>query len=540
MRPRTEGDHTGARRLHSRGVAATASGRPASGAGHLRRALDLLGPDPKDRELRGRILLSLAYAEAEQGHVTRGRQLLDEAADWLAADSTYLHAQRGVFLIRIGHWREAIDDLDLAVQALRRTGPPIELARALLNRSTARMPVGDLWRCRIDLLDCRQVAHEHGLVTLALKTTNSLGYLDLLGGKLPQALRQFDEAARLCAEHLPSYRPTILANKAEALLAAGLHTEAGRELDATIEVFRRQSQSHEHAEAELTRASAALLGGLLDEAQRWATSARRLFTRRHSHSWAQLAALVALRADLARGQPAGPLAGRGMRLARSLRERGLADQARIALLLTVRAYLRAGLPRRAATVAARVAPPAGTDPLDLWLLWHLAHAELARANGEPGMFDDQLRAGLARLHHHRSLLGSIEMQSGVAVHGRELAATGLATALANGEPEGLFDWAELIRAQAFRVPSVQPPADRQAARALEELRQVVRTLRDAELREPVEGADAAGETAALRARRTELEQVVRERSWLHAGTGTSTAVATLPAPCWTGSARTPW
>jgi tetratricopeptide (TPR) repeat protein len=512
-------------RLRSRGVAATANGRPAVGARHLRRALVLLGPEPPDRELRGRILLSLAYAEAEQGQVQRGRQLLDEAAGWLT-DKVLLHAQRGVFLVRIGCWREAIDDLDLAVAGLRTSGPPEELARALLNRGTALMSAGELARCRADLLELRRVARSEGLVRLQVKATNSLGYLDLLGGNLPRALRRLDAAALMCAEHLPSYLPTILANKAEALLAAGLHTEAGRELDAAIEVFRRQRQSHELAEAELTRASAALLGGLFEDAQRWADSARARFTRRHSHSWAQLAALVALRADLARGQPPVPLARRGMRLARALAGLGLADEARIAHLLAVRAWVRAGLVSRAVTVAAGVPAPTGSDPLDLWLLWHLAHAELARAAGDTLAQDGQLRAGLARLHHQRTQLGSIEMRSGVAVHGRELAGTGLSGALARGDVAGLFEWAELIRAQAFRVPPVRPPSDPVAAGALEELRQVVRALREAELRDAAEGR---ADTGPLRSRRTALERTVRERAWLHAGPGASTAVADLPA-----------
>jgi tetratricopeptide (TPR) repeat protein len=516
-----------AARMRVLGAAATASGRPVAGARTLRTALHLVdsrAPAPQDAPLKGRILLSLAHAEAEQGNVAAGLKLLDEAAD-LLTDQTVVYGQRGLFLARTGRAAEASRELDRAVDALHAAGDPVELSRALLNRAYARLVFGlvgeQIAPTRADLLRSLRLAREHGLRSVAIKATQNLGSLDFLAGNLPRALRHLDNAARECAEHLPSYLPSIAVDKARALLAAGLAADAGNELDAAIGTLRRRRLSEDHAEAELVRAAAALLAGQPDTAIRWASAARRRFLCRQNQTGAALADLIRLRADFSWGSVPAAVARRGVRLSRRLAQLGLADDAQAAVLLAARAYLRAGRVERAAGAAGSVPPPGPAAPLDLQLLWHLALAELATARGQPSSRADHLRSGLARLHQRRSMLGSIDLQTGIAVHGRELAAAGVAAAVADGRVELVFEWTELARAQAFRVLPVRPPQDHDAARALAELRHLMFTLRLAERRgDPV---------AELVRRREQLERGIRERGWLRSGTGASTPVATLPA-----------
>lgn len=120
----TGGDATGAldraSRLHGAGIAANSDMHPALGARRLRAALRILGDAARDdeprRALRGRVLVSLALAESEQGHIEAGLRLLAVAEDLLPADRrAVLHGQRGMLLRRTGR-----DDLAL-----------IEYARAL-------------------------------------------------------------------------------------------------------------------------------------------------------------------------------------------------------------------------------------------------------------------------------------------------------------------------------------------------------------------------------------------------------------------------
>ncbi|HSV64625.1 MAG TPA: CHAT domain-containing protein [Mycobacteriales bacterium] len=512
-----------ARRLHAEGRAATSGGRPAEGARTLRAALELLaaaGPDGVVRSVRGRILLSLAHAEAEQGHVDRGLLLLDEAAA-LLDNQAVVHGQRGLFLARTGRTEAALAELDRAVQALHPDGDPVELSRVLLNRGYTRLMAGERKHSRADLVTSARLARGHQQHHLAIKATQNLGFFEFLAGNLPDALRLLDVAVRECAEHLPSYLPVIAVDKARVLLAAGLVADAGCELDQAIAAFRRRRLSEDHAGAALTRASVALLAGEPDLAERWAATARRHFLARGNQTGAELAALARLWADFARAAPPLPLARRGVRIAARLAELGLANDGRMAALLAVRAYLRAGAPAKAVAGAERVRAPRPGDPLDLRLLWHIAYAELAAERGDIRRQSDHLRAGLARLHQHRSLLGSADLQSGVAIHGRELAAAGLTMALDSGRVGRVFEWTELIRAQAFRLPPVRPPDDPEAALALGELRRLMVMSQ-----QPDRRGESAGQ---LRARRAELERTVRERAWFRTGTGVTTPVATMPA-----------
>ncbi|HET8643082.1 MAG TPA: CHAT domain-containing protein [Pseudonocardiaceae bacterium] len=507
------------RRLHALGVAATGSGRPVVGARLLREALRLAGNDEQHRALRGRILLSLGFAVAEQGRVAHGLRLFDQGAA-LLDQQPIVHAQRGALLARHGRTLEAIPHLDRAVAALGAAGETHEFSRALLNRGYARLSAGQLRQARADFQRCLRLARECGAESVAVKSIQNQGYLDFLAGNVPLALRRLDEAARECSLKLPSYLPVIATDKARVLLSVGLAADACRELALAISSFGQQRASHDRAGAELTMAAAQLLAGNPEEAGRYAAIARRRFLGQGNRTWAELASLWRLRAAFDAGTPPGTLGRRGRLVAGRLAGLGLTDDARSAALLSVRGYLRAGRPGLATEAAATIRPPRQGDPLEVRLSWHQTRAELAAAAGDGRRQLRHLRAGLTSLQRHRSLLGSIDLQTGIAALGRELAAAGLASALASGLPGRVFQWAELARAQAFRVYG-RPPDDPVMTNALEELRHARFELRQAALRrEP---------TGRLRARSTDLERTVRERAWLATGSGASGPVATLAA-----------
>ena len=68
-------------------------------------------------------------------------------------------------------------------------------------------------------------------------------------------------------------------------------------------------------------------------------------------------------------------------------------------------------------------------PLAVGLLRQLARAELAETEGQAGAALAELRAGLAMVHARRGRLGSIDLQTGTAALGADLAAAGLRLAL---------------------------------------------------------------------------------------------------------------
>ena len=503
--------------LYGRGRRAATDMRPVQGARLLRaalRRLEAATAEPATAALRARILVGLAYAEAEQGHVELGWRLLDEAEPLLAGRQRALvWSQRGLLHMRTGQDEAAIAQYDRALSGLREQTEPAELARALLNRGTLHLTRGRLGPARADLRRCAELAAKLGLERILPIATHNLGYLDYLAGDIPAALRTYRTVAPEYATVKPGMLPVLALDRARALTAAGLYAAADAELAAAAELFRRRRVRQDHAEVLLARGEAALLAGDDVAAARWAAQARREFRRRGNDRWAASAALVVLRArwlQSARGSPR-VLAARAAQLAGTLGALGLADDSRQAGYLAVRALVAAGQLDEARAEAGRHRPPRPAERLETRLLWRLSRAEYARAAGRSGVAYRELGAGAAALSRHRGHLGSLDLQTAAAVHGREIIAAGLGAALRGGSVRTVHRWSELSRAQALLLPAATPPDDPNAAAALEELRRVRLALRNAEL---------AGRPAAeLRRRAVALEGSLREHSWSAAAAG---------------------
>ncbi|WP_336204248.1 CHAT domain-containing protein [Nonomuraea sp. LPB2021202275-12-8] len=501
--------------LRLEAVAATSAGRPAVAARRLRRSLAVLGwqPDRPAGEpdmLLARVLTSLAHAEAEQGHSEAGLDLLDVAQRRMPGSGLgYVHAQRGLVLLRLGRQLEALDQLDLAVPLLA-DQDRVELARILLNRTVIHLSTGRVGLARDDARRSRELATGLGQEIIAAKALHNHGYCDFLLGDIPAALAVFAQVREQYTRVIPGFLPVLALDQARALLAAGLCAEAGRILDENLTLFRRQRLVQDYAEAELARARAAFDAGEMAEARAWARRAAGGFRRRRTTSWLASAELMLLRCDFAAGRPG--LAGRADELAARLAGLGLRDEAEMAALVAARCRLAAGGAGQA---------PAGSRrriPLELRLMHHLTEAERAIAAGRRGQGLERLRGGLALIRTHRTRMGSLDLQTGVAALGAELARTGMSAALANGSPRLVFRWSERSRAQAFRHRRVRPAHDEQTVEALVELRhlrQRIRTHPEESRRHPV-----------LRERCRQLERLIKEKSWQQSGADGGTAAAT--------------
>ncbi|TYB65455.1 CHAT domain-containing protein [Nonomuraea sp. PA05] len=515
-----------AERLHRLSVEATDDGRPALAARRLRQALDLLAwnsgrDDGEGDGLVARLLISLAHAEAEQGRSELGMELLDEAQRRApAGELAIVHAQRGLMHLRMGSSTQALRELDIAAPLLL-DGDRVELARVLLNRSVIHLTTGRIRQARDDARRSAHLAHTHDHPVIAAKALHNDGYCDLLLGDVPAALGVFARVERLYQDVNPGFLPVLALDRARALLAVGLTDEAGHTLDRAIDGFRRQRLMQDYAEAELARAQCALDAGRHDEARDWARRAETHFRRRGSAAWARRAELMRLRSDLARGAAPRTVARRAWELAARFAELAMPDDGEMARLVSVRALIAAGHLTAAATTATapsrKGSRPRG-EPLDVRLMRHLAEAELADAQGLPGRALRKVRSGLTLIDSHRGTLGSLDMLTGVAALGADLAAHGLRAALEGSSPRQVFAWSERCRAQAFRFRPTRAPEDEQTAEALAELRQLAQQMH---------ADEAAGRRRpALRRRCLELEQVIRERGWQLPGVGERLA----PAP----------
>jgi len=511
---------------------AGAAGQPAIGARKLRSGLAVLGWAEDDQRLASaqvaephhaltaRLLMSLAHFEGEQGRTEYGLRLLDQAEPMTAdQDRGILLYQRGLALMRIGKDSLALPLFDQAVSLLHGYPDAADLARALLNRGVLHLGRAHLGRARADLRWCERIASENGLDLIAAKAVQNLGYCDLLGGDIPAALASFTVSADVYGRLAPGNLPVLAMDKARALIAAGLADDAAAELETAIVAFRRQGLDQDHAEAELALAQAALAARVLAAARKWAAAALRHFRRRGNDMFACLAELTMLRARPTSSGRGAAVAADALGLAERLRGFGLRSDADVAELVAARALIAAGRTAEAADRIATVRRRGSALSLEVSLLRRLARSELAEREGRPGVALAELRAGLALVHARRGTLGSVDLKTGTAALGADLAAAGLRLALERGSAPAVFAWLERSRAQAFRARPVRPPADQEAAAVLAELRQLGVLIRGAEL-------SGKRDTAAI-ARRSELRRTIRERSWRISGVGEGTEQAGL-------------
>jgi hypothetical protein len=522
------------RQARERALQEANAGRPAAAVRHALAGLEQLGwtggPDQQDGArqvaeahlpLAARLLGIAGQQEAELGRTGYGLRLLDRAESLAPADDRgVLLLQRGMIYLRTGREQDAVRVLGEAVEQLAgRRDETANLARALLNRSFACLTLVRVSQARADLDWCRRVADEAGHDLIAAKARHNLGYCDLLAGDIPAALQLFDAAAAAYRLSAPGFLLVLAIDKASALLAAGLASDAARELDDAMAESRRQRLGQNLAAAQLARAQAALAAGELAAARRWAAAAGRRFRQRGNLTWAGVAELTRLHARSLGPGPRAATAAEARGLATRLRDRGLVHDADLAELLAARALVAAGHLAQAGRVLA-AAPRRGDDvPLGSRLLRRLARAELAERAGRPGTALAELRAGLALVQARRGRLGSIDLQTGTGALGADLAGAGLRLALRSGSAPVVFAWLERSRAQAFRVRPVRPPADPQAAAVLAELRLLTHRIREA--------ARAGPRDPAMAGRQAELRREIREHDWKAAAMGEATAPASL-------------
>ena len=457
---------------------------------------------------RARILISLAYNEAETGHAEDGLHLLSEAG---AIASTLadlelrgvVHGQRGAMLVRQGELAAGLVELTTAIELLADLPEPS--CRLLLNRGALHLFRADPVAAGVDLRRCAELAAEHGLDVFAAKAKHNLGYLDVLLGDLPTALRRLDESRAALLATSPGYCAVIAVDRARALHDAGLGREADIELADAVGVLAAHKLRRDLAEAQLARAHIALLDGRHADALRCGRAALRQFRALGNDTWAALAELTIVQAGVFGTRPTLRQAETAAKLAGTLRANGLAEDARVAELVAAHGYLARGKAADARAVAAGATALRAGDRIATRLLARLVRAQLADARGRT----TELRAGLRDLHRYQSTFGSLDLQTASALHGRKVAALGLAAALADGRPSVVFAWSERARAQASRLPPVTPPEDGQAAAMLSELRSVQIQVRDAQL--------DGRQVPELHRRRGELERQVRQRSWFASG-----------------------
>jgi tetratricopeptide (TPR) repeat protein len=496
-------------------------------------------PPEEAAELRVRVLVSLAYVDAEVSSLAEGLAGLDRAALWAervpaGASRSELdglvRSHRALLLHRAGRVADGLEAFDEAIPLLERgfaeqVGDPVIVAGAYLNRGTSYIFLAQLQAAADDFARCIELCDRHDLDWLAAKARHNLGYVAYLTGDLPTALRRYEETEASYRESATGLLPALHLDRARALLAAGLASDAARLLEESIPKLRRQLAGQDLAEAEVVLAAATLLDGQTLRAKRWARRAERRFTKRGNTRWAAVAALAGLRAEAADALACGRIPPRlpiqARKLAETLRALLLEDETGVALMLGARMELRRGEPCAAEVLLDQVPRQRATTPLDHRMLLRLCRAELAVARGDRRQALAQARRGLTELGRARDRMGGLELVCGTAVHGERLGELAVRVVLDGPRPSArqLFGWLERTRAQVYRyepLPAIDDP----------ELAEKVTTLRT--LRRSVQMDRVAGRRVLAQERRAAtLEREVLRQGWYATPWGRPRPVASL-------------
>jgi tetratricopeptide (TPR) repeat protein len=491
----------GAEELHDRGKQAVNRGA----FGLAVRLLERAASATRDPDLTTRIDLTRAYAESETGRTRSGldrcQRMLDRD-DILPETRGLAWAQYGLLQMRSGDAREAIAAFREALSLLP-SHEHSDIGLVHLNRGNVYLQQGEAASAASEFVRAREEFALTDLKVQQAKAEHNLGYARLLTGDIIGALQMIDEAAPVLSVQSAAYRATVEQDRAEVMTAAGRPREAIRALEAAARAYGSRRLRTFQADCELT-----LAWTLLREDPARARVVARRAARRFRTQEAPVPALraeaAATVAEISAGGRAPVLLRRAEELSQELRDNGHSRDALLLQLQAARVEIDRGRLAEAAARTRAVRVDA-RSPLATRLLSREVRAELARARGDRRRARDHVRAGLADLHEWQSNFGSLDLQSTLVGHGRDLALQGLRLALDDGSPSLAYEWSERARALVNRVAPVRAPADAQVASDLTELRLL-------------QGADQDGSSRDAR-RVAELRTRVRQRSWYGEGRG---------------------
>lgn len=216
--------------LHDLSIAHVELGHLDVAARFAQRGLRLTG--------EARFHLTLAWIDLDRGRRQRSLRHLDSATPHLKGpELVRARCLRGLHLCGSADPRLAIAELTSVIRDLRRCGDQRWLANALIGRGIARCSATKLADADADFTAAQHLLHAIGEPRRAAMCLHNRGFVAMLAGDLPLALRRYEDAAKAGLDS--TSRPEALVDRAEALLAAGLTGEAQRVLAPALELLRR-------------------------------------------------------------------------------------------------------------------------------------------------------------------------------------------------------------------------------------------------------------------------------------------------------------
>ena len=412
-----------------------------------------------------------------------------------------LRVNLGQVLQRTGRMAEALACFAASENILRDRGDARWEAIMLNNRGTLLAYRGDHEAAERDLSRAAALARDNDLDGIHQTSVHNLGFAALLVGDLPRALRVLGDALAL-ARALGKPVEPVLADRADALLAAGLAEEARRCAAEATEGHQRSGFAFNLAEARLTVARAALKARDSALAAKEAHAARVAFSRQRRPGWAVWARTVEYGARYAAGERSAGLLRDLMRATKQLEQAGWQVTPQETKMLAAHTALAIGRRETALELYSQVAAGRLSGPAESRVMGWEAETALREARGDAAGAGRAIDRGLREVAEHAGSLGATDLRTAAALRGADLAKSGLRLALRGGSAKRVLVRAEQWRAATLRRRPVRPPDDTEFAAKLAKLRAVVAQIQ--------EGGLAGKNIRGLQSVRMQLEQEIRE------------------------------
>jgi len=470
---------------------------------HLRRSI-VHGQESGSAPLAGEARMKLAYPLVQRGRLREALTEIDAAVQALdGVVGARARAQRAFILHQAGRLDEALVEYRTALTALTDADDARGVQPTLVNRALLHIDRFAFAPAMADLRESERLATQLGRGLSIGIIAENLGLLDGLRGDVPAALAHLERAERVIAAQ-GGKLGMVHRDRAELLLTVGLVAEARAAAERAVHALNRERRLLKVPEVRLLIAQAAYLDGDWSGALGQAGQARREFARQRRPEWAELARLEALRARLASGVRPRVPAGEVEAMVGVLGGTGWPAVALEARLVAARLAALRGAGERGRAHLAEASRARRRGPAALRARGWYAEALLRQQGGDRRGAVAAARAGLRVLDEHAAAMGAADLRAHAAVHRTELVRLGLRTAMEDGRPARVFEWAERGRATQLLHRPVRPPEDPTLARLLSELRAAAGEIDQAR--------EAGHGTARLMQRQVALERRIRDHS----------------------------
>ncbi|MDJ0664488.1 MAG: CHAT domain-containing protein [Acidimicrobiia bacterium] len=386
-------------------------------------------------------------------------------------------SQLGGVMARMTRFPEAASLLEQAVQEIEAAGDDEWLAHVLTNLGLVHAYSGDTRKAERNTLRAQALYHRLGHDSSVGILTHNLGFIAMRDGRVGEALQHFRTAEDALSE-LGQALGELLTDHCEALMLAGLYTDAMAVAQRCVGVMRDSNMEVGLAEARLMLSHAAFLAGEYETARLAAAEAQGSFIEQERPGWAAHAEFSGLRAAASLG------AAVDQRHAMDVADRLEAGQMRLASLaarvIAGRIALDHGNTEVARSALESAAAARRSRRLDLRVNAWTAEAMLRRAENDSRGTLSALRSGMRAVEDLGGSLGSTDARLGVQAMATELMDLALDVNLDRG-PQAASEWIERIALRDLDFRPVSPDPVPELEEALARLRDAASELRSAEL-----------------------------------------------------------